>query len=155
MPNNLPPLPHSHTQKWQHAAAELFEQRRQGSSNGNVRALAAAHPWMSVAAAAVAAGGGQGHLLRSACAGVGWLTHRAMLLACGPRWQGGAAGLSSLGLCWGRAADALARAACLRPEAKVGGGQWRLRAHPWTSVAATAPAGEGAVTAQLASGSGR
>ncbi len=61
-PNNLPPLPHSHTKKWQRKAAELFGRRRQGSVDGNVKASAAAHPWTSAvatAAAAAAAGGGQ------------------------------------------------------------------------------------------------
>jgi hypothetical protein len=45
---------------WQRKAAELFGQWWQGVVDGNVRALAAAHPWMSaaVAAAAAAAGGG-------------------------------------------------------------------------------------------------
>jgi hypothetical protein len=58
---NLPPLPIP-TQKRQHAAAELFGQRRQGGGNGNVRTLAAVHPWKSVAVGVggVAAGGGGG-----------------------------------------------------------------------------------------------
>ena len=61
--NNLPPLPQSHTKKWQCKAAELFGKQRQGGVDGNVKALAAAHPWTlaaAMAAAAAAAGGGSG-----------------------------------------------------------------------------------------------
>jgi hypothetical protein len=58
---------------WQPEAAELFERQWQGGVDGNVRASAAAHPWMLAAAAAVAAaaGGRQWRLLCSACVGAG------------------------------------------------------------------------------------
>ncbi len=94
-PNNLPPLPHSHTKKWQREAAELFGRWQQGGVDGNVKALAEAHPLTSVAAtavAAVAAGGGQWRLLCSARVGVGPLTRWLALLARGPGWQGGGSG---------------------------------------------------------------
>jgi hypothetical protein len=56
---------------------------------------------------------------------------------------GGGAALALLGSRRGRATDAVARAACLQPRAKVGEGQRRSRAHPWMSAAVTAPAGGG------------
>ncbi len=69
--------------------------RRQGSVDGNVRALAAAYLWMSAVAAA-AAGGGQRRLLCSACVGVGPLTRRLALRPHGPGWQGGGAAVLAL-----------------------------------------------------------
>ena len=65
--------------------------------------------------------------------------------------------LALLGSRQGRATDAVARAACLQPKAKVGEGQRRSRAHPWRSAAVTAPAGGGSGTcfALPTSGSGR
>jgi hypothetical protein len=77
---------------WQRKAAELFGRRQQGGVNGNVRALAAAHPWTLAAAAAAAAGGGQRCLLCLACVKVGLLTHQLMLRARGPGRQGGGSG---------------------------------------------------------------
>ncbi len=94
-PNSLPPLPHSHTKKWQRKAAELFGRRQQGSVNGNVKALAMAHLWTLVAAtaaAAAAAGGGQWRLLCLARVRVGPLTCWLPLRAHGPGWQGGGSG---------------------------------------------------------------
>jgi hypothetical protein len=74
---------------WQCKAAELFGQWRQGGIDGNVRALAAVHPWtLEAAAAATAAGEGQRHLLCSACVGVGLLTRWLALRACGLGRQG-------------------------------------------------------------------
>jgi hypothetical protein len=57
--------------------------------------------------------------------------------------QGGGAVLALLGLRRGQATDGVASAVRLRPRAKVGEGQQRLRAHPWTSAAVTALAGGG------------
>ncbi len=95
----------------------MFGRRQQGSIDGDVKALAAAHPWTSaaaMAAAAAAAGGGQWRLLCLARVRVRPLTHWLALRACGPGWQGGgAAALASLGSCWGQAADAVASAARL------------------------------------------
>jgi hypothetical protein len=56
---------------------------------------------------------------------------------------GGGAALALLGLRRGWATDAVARAACLQPRAKVGESQRRSRVHPWMSAAVTAPAGGG------------
>ncbi len=82
--------------KWQRAAAELFGRRQQGGGNGNVRVLAAAHPWTLVAvvaaAAAAVAGGGQRRLLCSAFIEVGPLMHRLALRARSPGRQGGSSG---------------------------------------------------------------
>ncbi len=71
----------------------MFGRQQQGSVNGNVKALAAAHPWTSAAATAAA----------TAAAG------------------GGALALALLGLRRGRAADALARAAHSWPRVAGGG----------------------------------
>jgi hypothetical protein len=70
--------------------------------------------------------------------------------------EGGAA-LALLGSRRGWATDAVARAACLQPRAKVGEGQRCSRVHPWMSEAVMVPAGGGSDTcfALLASGSGR
>ncbi len=56
--------------------------------------------------------------------------------------EGGAA-LALLGSRWCRATDAVARAACLQPRAKVGEGHRCSRVHLWMSAAVTAPAGGG------------
>ncbi len=97
---------------WQRKAAELFGRRWQGSIDGNVRALAAAHPWMSGAAAvATVAGGGQRRLLCLACVGVGQLTCRLALHARSPGRQGG--GEAALALLCLRQGD-LGRMANLR-----------------------------------------
>ncbi len=48
-----------------------------------------------------------------------------------------------LGLRWGRAANVVARTACLRPREKMGEGQRHSLVHPWTSAAVTALAGGG------------
>ncbi len=76
---------------WQHEAAELFGRRWQGGVDGNVRTLAAAHPWMSAAVVAAAAAAGRGAAL-----------------------------LALLGLCRGGAADASACFARLLPRAAGG-----------------------------------
>jgi hypothetical protein len=55
----------------------------------------------------------------------------------------GEAAPTLLGLRRGRATDAVARAACLQPRAKVAEGQRRSRAHLLMSAAVTAPAGGG------------
>ena len=63
--------------------------------------------------------------------------------------RGGIVALASLGLRWGRAAEALACAACSRPRAKVVGGQRRSQAHPRTFAVATALAEGGAAALAL------
>ncbi len=68
--------------------------------------------------------------------------------------RGWGAALALLGLRRGQATDAVARAACLQPRAKVGKGQRRSRAHPWMSAAVTAPAGGGVALALLHSRQG-
>jgi hypothetical protein len=99
--------------------------------------------------------GGGRRLIFLACIGVGPLTRWLTLRARGPGWQGGAAALTLLGSCWGQAADALARAACLWPRAKVEEGKQRSRAHPWMSVARMALAGRrGAALASFGSRQG-
>jgi hypothetical protein len=100
-------------------------------------------------AAAVVAGGGEWRLLCLACIRVGPLTRRLALRACSRGWQGGAAVLHLLGLRQGRAADAVACAACSRPRAKVGDGQRLSQVHPWTSAAVTALAGGGGAALAL------
>jgi hypothetical protein len=52
---------------WQRKAAEFFERHRQDGIDGNVRILAAAHPWTSVAAAVAAAAGGGAAALALLC----------------------------------------------------------------------------------------
>ncbi len=122
-PNNLPPLPHSHTQKWQRKAAELFGRQWQSGVDGNVKALAAAHPWTlaaATAAAAAAAGGGQWRLLCSARVGVRPLTRWLTLCAHGPGQQGVGSSARLLGLRWGQATDAVASTARSQPRASWG-----------------------------------
>ena len=55
---------------------------------------------------------------------------------------------------WGRAADALAHAACSRPRAKLVGVQWRSQVHPVDVGGGTDRQGGAAVLASLGSGSG-
>ncbi len=127
----------------QHEAAELFGRRRQGGVDGNVRALAAAHPWTSAAAAAAAvavAGWGQQRLLCSACVRVGPLTRRLALCARGPGRQGGGSGARFVWLWQRKAPELFGR---WRQDGVDGDVRALAAAHPWTLAAGAAAAAAG------------
>ncbi len=126
-PNNLPPLPHSHTKNGS------AQQRNCLGGSSRAAAMAMSGRWRrrirGLGGGGGGGGGGRGwqqHSLRSAHIGVGLLMRRLALCPRGPGWHGGAAALALLGSRQGYAADVSARAAPSRPRAKVGGGSAML-----------------------------